>query len=161
MTGKRIVWVLGLCAISLAGWAQDTKKVYRPDFPGSFNVELGVNQAQSPPTNFKKGFWGSRTVNVYYQYPIRIRNSSFTFVPSAGMSFERFKLVNNYTLSPADSAGAYPLVSALNFHSGIKKSMIVTNYFEVPLEIKYYAKPNNPKRSFWIAAGVRGRWFLR
>ncbi len=49
--------------------AQEAKKVKRPDLPGSFIVEFGFNTAQgTTPANYDQGVWGSRTLNLYYQY---------------------------------------------------------------------------------------------
>ena len=73
--------VLLVCLVSgFAGFAQETetKKSTRPDIPGNFLVELGLNLKNGiVPPNFQKGFWGSRTIKFYYQYPIRVRKSNY------------------------------------------------------------------------------------
>ncbi|NJM25397.1 MAG: hypothetical protein HC859_07825 [Bacteroidia bacterium] len=67
-----------------AALAQDAAKPAktRPDIPGSFVVEFGFNQPLSVPDTMNLGFWGSRTMNVYYIYDIRILkvNSAFILV---------------------------------------------------------------------------------
>lgn len=124
-----------------------------PDLPGSFVLEFGFNQTLDAPDTFDIGFWGSRFVNVFYQFDKRIGNSKFSIHPGLGFSLERFKLKNNYTLS--STASSTELVPASDFYPGIKKSMLVTNYFEVPVEIRFSTRPDDPSRSFRISAGGR------
>jgi hypothetical protein len=72
-------------SISLSAVSQETKKAKRPDLPGSFIIEFGFNTAQgSTPANFDQGVWGSRTLNLYYQYPIRLWKTKFRFNPALG-----------------------------------------------------------------------------
>lgn len=140
--------------------AQEQKqRVKRPDLPGAFLLEFGFNRAQgSTPANFEQGFWGSRTLNLYYQYPIRLWNSKFSYRPAAGFSFERYKLTNNYTLDKQVSGdGTYRLVPASDLGMpNADKSMVIMNYFDImPAEIRYDTKPNDPNRSIHLSAGVR------
>lgn len=124
-----------------------------PDLPGSFVLEFGFNQTLDAPDTFDIGFWGSRSLNVFYQFDKRIGNTKFSVHPGFGFSLERFKLKNNYTL--ASTASDTELVPAADFYPGIKKSMIVTNYIEVPVEIRFSTKPDDPRRSFRVSVGGR------
>ena len=152
-----------LLALVLAGFAansQDTekKKTVRPDIPGSLLVELGVNVKNGiTPPNFDKGFWGSRTFNVYYQYPLRLFKSKISFNPGIGLSLERWKLTNDYTLaSQPGSDGTYRLLPADSVFPGtIHRSQIVNNYVEVPLEFRFDTNPEDIARSFNISLGGR------
>jgi hypothetical protein len=167
---KRSALVFVLSLISVGLWAQEkTKKVYRPDIPGFFLIDFGVNNGLGKPQYFKQGFWGSRTLNLYYHYPIRIGQSKFSYNPGAGFSFERFKLTNNYTLMPQpDATGAYYLdnpasttgsgSSSIAFlqNTSIKKSMLVANYFDLmPVEFRFDTNPKDRSRSFNISVGAR------
>ncbi len=146
---------------SLSLFAQEKpkpRKVARPDIPGTFIFEFGFNRGRKVPTNFDQGFWGSRTVNFYYQYPIRILHSKFSFVPGIGLSLERYKLINNFTLNPVkDPAdGSFALISANALqHIGAYKSMLVTNYFELPVGFRFDTHPEDIARSFNITVGGR------
>jgi len=152
----RIVFVLLLSLLmSVSVLAQTTKKVARPDIPGSFVFDFGFNRARLIPPNFKQGFWGSRTVNLYYQYPLRIARTKFSFVPGIGLSLERFKLVNNYTFGPVNPDGSFPLVAANTLYPGIYKSMIVTNYFELPVGFRFDTHPEDIARSLSVSLGGR------
>lgn len=154
---SRVLVVLLLVTASLTTFAQEkVKKVARPDIPGSFLVDIGINRGISSAENFKQAFWGSRTLNLYYQYPLRFGRSKFSFNPGVGVSLERFKLKNKFSLNPIkDTEGTYSLYNADTVFSGVKKSMIVANYFEIPLELRFDSKPEDVATSFNFAIGAR------
>jgi hypothetical protein len=158
----RSVVLLAFVLAGIAGYSQDTakekKKSSRPDIPGSILVELGVNVKNGvTPQNFTKGFWGSRTMNFYYQYPIRLFKSKVSFNPGIGLSLERWKLTNDYTLSPKPAKdGTYRLMPADSLYPGtIHRSQIVNNYIEMPLEFRFDTNPEDIARSFNISIGGR------
>ncbi len=166
----RSVLVLVFVLTGIAGFSQDStavktapatakKKSFRPDIPGSFLVELGLNFKNGVvPPDFKQGFWGSRTVNFYYQYPIRIMKSRISFNPGIGLSLERWKFTNGFTLAPTPiSDGSYPLVPAKDLYPNgtVKRSMLVNNYIEAPLEFRYDTNPEDIARSFNVSIGGR------
>ncbi|MBI1767495.1 MAG: hypothetical protein HYR67_03875 [Bacteroidetes bacterium] len=155
---KRIVFFFILCFSSIGLLAQEkTKKVYRPDIPGSFLIDFGFNSGQSKPQGFTQGFWGSRTLNIYYHYPVRIGETKFTYNPGGGFSFERFKFTNNYTLV-LQTDGTYLLEDPTSIlqSSTIKKSMLVANYFDLmPLEFRFDTNPKDVSRSFSVSIGAR------
>lgn len=124
-----------------------------PDLPGSFVLEFGFNRTLDAADTFDIGFWGSRTVNVFYQLDKRIGDTKFSIHPGLGFSFERFKLVNNYTLT--SSVSETRLIPASDLYPGVKKSMLVTNYINVPVEIRFSTRPDDPSRSFRASVGGR------
>jgi hypothetical protein len=160
--------ILALAGISLAGWSQDSKakKTGRPDLPGNFMIDLGLNRALDRPEHFNQGLWGSRTVNLYYQYPIRLGKSKFSFNPGAGLSMERWRFTNGFTLRDTiELDGGLPAetqVEQFNLVRGstilgvpARKSMLITNYFEIPVEFRFDTRPEDPARSFNVAIGGR------
>lgn len=155
-----------IVALTVGTWSahaqEKQKKAFRPDIPGNFLIDFGFNTTQNTPTNFVQGGWGSRTLNLYYHYPVRLFNSKFFFNPGAGFSFERFKLTNNYTLSSTPTNGAYLLVQAPTvlqtngITPSIDKSMLVANYFDLmPVEIRFNNNPKDPGRGVNVAVGAR------
>jgi len=156
---RSLVALTLLLGVGFSAMAQEnSKKATRINIPGSFLIDIGVNRGISTPQNFEQGFWGSRTVNLYYQYPIRIGHTKFSLVPGAGLGLERYKLNNNYTLNAKPGTdGTYALVKADTsiLYPGTKKSMIVANYFDVPIEIRFDSRPEDLSRSFNLAIGAR------
>jgi hypothetical protein len=155
---KKFACILLFSAAVTAAFSQESKRSSaRPDIPGTFVLELGVNRALERPTLFRTGLWGSRTVNLYYQYDIRILQSRFSFVPGIGLSLERYKFTNNrivrYAGNTTDSVTlANPAQLGL---SRVQKSQLITNYLEVPLELRYSSNPEDPARSFKASIGAR------
>jgi hypothetical protein len=130
------------------------KGISRPNLPGNFVLELGVNQPINAPSDFKKGFWGSRTLNIYYQHDMRIGQSNFSFLPGIGLSLERFKFTNGGMIGYQNDS-LRVILPANNSIKGIRKSQLVTNYIEVPLELCYRTNPEDPARSFKASIGGR------
>jgi hypothetical protein len=150
--------ILFFCSVTaFAQENQPIKKRGRPDIPGTFVVELGLNRAQQAPSDFKIGLWGSRTINFYYQYDIRILKSRFSFVPGIGLSLERYKFKNNNILSYANNTtdSVVLMTPTQAGITGVKRSQLITNYIEIPIEIKYSSKPDDPARSFKASIGGR------
>ena len=134
-----LVFLLGISCTLLAQTETPARKVSRrPDIPGAFAMELGFNFDLSAPNEFSLGFWGSRTFNLYYQYEMRILKSSFSFVPGIGLSLERFKFTNDYTMGydPNDLESIVMITPAESGLAGIRKSQLITNYIDVPVEIE-------------------------
>lgn len=176
-----IAILLTLAYGAIAQSTETTKKTARPDIPGTFVLELGLNRLTEKPNKLKYGFWGSRTLNVYYQYDMRIAKSKFSFHPGIGFAMERFKLMraeqtsgtktitqSNPTLG-YDTEGNTVFLPAANYiydadtldqinWSGsyrTKKSMLAMNFIEVPVEIRFSTNPDDPARSFKVGVGGR------
>jgi hypothetical protein len=130
-------------------------KYNRPNIPGTFALELGINSALDAPSRFDLGLWGSRTLNVYYQYEIRIMKSKFSFVPGIGLSLERFKFKNNATLGYDDQDSLKLFIPSETGMTGIRKSHLVANYFDIPLELRFSTNPEDAARGFKLAVGGR------
>ena len=159
---KRLIIAALALTISGSMQAQEKKrKAYKPDIPGFFLIDFGFNSTFGSPPYFTKGFWGSRTLNVYYHYPIQIGNSKFSYNPGAGFAFERFKLTNNYTLPQVVQSDGYfdlinPNTLAAFSNATIQKSMIVSNYLDfMPIEFRFDTNPKDPSRSFNVSLGGR------
>ncbi len=152
-----LLTLIFVCSVSFAQKSQN--KVPRPDIPGNFMIDFGFNQGINTPTNFSQKFIGSHTINLYYQYPIRFGKSRFSFNPGIGFSFERFKMKNYYYLKEsATTKGQYDLVSTASLFpnaSSIKKSQLINNYVEIPLDFRFDTKPEDISRSFNVAIGGR------
>lgn len=173
--------LFSILLISFSSFGQQ-KKVARPDLPGSFIIDFGFNQPQNKPSGFSPKFIGSHSVNLYYQYPIRFGKSKFSFNPGIGFSFERFKFKTttqtltgvkapyyNTLLESKTEAGVYEMhphytVSQTAISGGsridttythVKKSQLVNNYVEIPLEFRFDTAPEDISHSFNIALGAR------
>jgi hypothetical protein len=158
--------------LTTAAFAQyeTVTKTKRPSIPGTFLVDVGVNRALNAGPTWQQGLWGSRTINLYYQYPIRFGRTKFSFNPGIGLSMERWKFTSGAILiDTVELTGNVPsavqveqydlLRASREYPSLATKSMLVTNYLEVPLEFRFDTKPEDIARSFNVAIG--GRFGLR
>lgn len=158
---KKIAVIVLLSALFTSAYSQETtapkrKGIARPDIPGTFTLEFGFNRAPGSNSDFSEAFWGSRTINIYYQYDFRILKSGFSFVPGIGVSLERFKFKNGRTLAYSQPDDILRLMTHTDAgYPGMRKSQLITNFVEVPLEICYRTNPEDPARSFKISAGYR------
>ena len=155
---RSLLVLFSLFFVSFSLLAQEKpRKAARPNIPGSFMIDIGINRGMGKPANFKQGAWGSRTLNLYYQYPIRFGRSKFSFNPGIGTSLERWKFTNHYVLADTtkDSQQNFLLYPGTTFYKGIKKSMLIANYIEIPLEFRFDTAPEDIARSFNVAIGGR------
>jgi hypothetical protein len=157
---RRFSVLLLLFIVIFSASAQDKpKKAAMPDIPGSFILDFGFNRAITPAQNFQQDFFGSRTVNIYYRYPIRFGKSKFSVVPSIGLSLERFQFSNNYTVNrSSEPDGSYRLIAVkdlITTSTSTSKSMLITNYFELPIGFRFDSKPEDIASSASIELGGR------
>ena len=164
-----------LCITTLIALAQlepEPKPKGRPDIPGTFMVEYGFNWFTRPPQDLKKEWWGSRTVNFYYQYDKQFAASNWSVHSGLGFGLEQYKLLSynqpfaDTTLKVKvptfilDATGRTILTSSGAVLYGdttrsAKKSMFITNYIDVPIEFRFTTNPNDPAKSFKAAIGGR------
>jgi hypothetical protein len=172
---KKLSLIFALCAVAAATMAQRAPSLKgRPNIPGTFQIDLGVNRLTERPNDIKIGFWGSRSLTLYYFRDIQIAKSKFSIHPGIGFSFERYKFIdfekrwstdtvrrNTPTLVLNDQGNtifqqsARVLYGAADTLSAIRKSMLVTNYLDIPLEFRFSTNPYDPARSFKVSVGGR------
>lgn len=165
MTKKALFLVL-LSSLTFAAFAQtdlepEKKKKGRPNLPGTFAIDLGLN-FPTKKAGFKTNAFGSRTLNIYYYYDYRVGNSKFSLHPGIGFGLERYKFSNDRT--PAYVAGPnsnfetlemIPAEDVVPFASSIKKTQLITNYLDIPLEVRFSTNPDDPGRSLKISLGFK------
>lgn len=145
-------------AIAPGALAQKTNSPARPDVPGTLLVDVGVNLLQNNAVGeMETGVWGSKTVNIYYLYDLRIGDSKFFILPGFGLGLDKYKFDENVTLEvPLDNPDTTVLTdlgTLFGGNAGIKKSKLATNYFDIPLELRFYSDPDNISRSFKVGIG--------
>ena len=128
------------------------KRNARPDIPGTLLVELGWNILRDNPSEMEIGTLGSRTFNLYYFYNIELPFASgrFELMPGFGVGLDRYRFEDDITLASNNDVEIVELEDL-----DVTKSMLVSNYFDVPLELRFYANPNDKKRSFKVGLGFK------
>lgn len=133
-------------------------KPARPDVPGTLLVDVGVNLLQNNNVDqMETNLWGSKTVNIYYLYDIQLGQSKFFILPGFGLGLDKYKFEEDVTLevplSNPDTTVLTDLNTMFGGNAGINKSKLATNYFDIPLEFRFYSDPLNKSRSFKVGIG--------
>jgi hypothetical protein len=164
MFKKPVIFVL-FVAFSSITFAQAQvstveKKKGRPNIPGTFAIDFGFN-IPSEKEGFNTNFFGSRTLNIYYYWDHQIGKSNFSVHPGIGFGLERYKFSNDKTLgyipgpsSDYDTLRMVPVTSVIT-PSSIKKTGLITNYIDIPLEVRFNSNPDDPGRSFKVSLGFK------
>lgn len=158
---KKLVFSLLFLAFTSSIFAQSQespveKKKGRPDIPGTFAIDLGFN-LPTEKEGFNTNFFGSRTLNIYYYYDYQLGNSNFSVHPGIGLGLERYKFNNDKTLGydAEDSLHMVLVSDILPTASSIKKTGFITNYIDIPLEVRFSSNPSDPGRSFKMSLGFK------
>ncbi|MTI40631.1 hypothetical protein E1140_14100 [Fulvivirga lutimaris] len=166
---KNLIAILILSTVSLSVMAEGVpqlkaergpmkirKRQARPDVPGHLLIEFGVNLLLNDDPAIETEILGSRTLNFYYLYDFRIGNSKFFFLPGIGVGLDRYKFDEDVTLTrTVDGLGEKVTTFDTISTGGIKKSMLATNYLDIPLELRFYGNPNDQRRSFKVGVGFK------
>lgn len=157
---KKLTFLVILLAFSTVTFAQTTsttaeRKKGRPNIPGTFQIDFGYNLP------IDHGDFGTRpmrstTVNFYYYHDMRIGKSKFSFHPGVGVGLDRYGFSKYRTLAYAATGDHVELITPNpTTMPGVKKSKLITNYIDIPLELRYSTNPENPNRSFKVSLGVK------
>ena len=153
---KNLSILLLLITLGSTAFGQDNPEVKqkkgRPNIPGTFQVDVGFN-LPSEKDGFNTNFFGSSTVNVYYFYDKRIGKSNFSIHPGIGFGLERYKFNNNKTLGYDGGMDTVSMV--LSTLPNLKKTKLITNYIDFPLEVRFSTRPDDPNRSFKVSLGFK------
>lgn len=166
---KNLLAILILSTVSLSVMAEGVpqlkaerapmkirKRQARPDVPGHLLIEFGMNLLLNDDPAIETEIMGSRTLNFYYLYDIRIANTKFYFLPGVGVGLDRYKFDEDVTVvrdlnDLGEKVTTFDTIST----GGIKKSMLVTNYLDIPLELRFYGNPDDQRRSFKAGIGFK------
>lgn len=153
---KKLNILLILLTLSCAAFAQGDvvpkPKKGRPNIPGTFQVDFGLN-LPSEKAGFNTSLMGSSTVNIYYFYDMRLWKSKFSIHPGIGLGLERYKFNNNKTL--VYNEGMDTVFMDFVDKPNLRKSKLITNYVDIPFEIRFNSRPDDPNRSFKVSLGFK------
>ena len=127
-----------------------------PDFPGALVFDWGINYFDKNSGIMDTKPWSSPTLNVYYMYDHRIGDSRFSVNFGAGVGNEKYTFNSNVTFvdtlgfTKMDSIANVPFFSTAG---GVKKTQMVINYIDIPLEFRVHSRKNDHKRAFYLALG--------
>lgn len=122
-----------------------------PNLPGSLRIGFALSFLNNAPAEMSTRWIRNRSVDVYYIADVPLGDSRFIFNPGLGLGLERIGFANDITLQ---RTAAGTVISPLS-EMDVNKSLLVFNYVDIPLELKFHANRINPNRGFNIAIGGR------
>jgi hypothetical protein len=159
---KKILGIILVVLISNAVIAQEEGKKGKPDIPGTLLIDLGFSFLNSAPESMDTKFFGSKTINFYYQYDIPFGDASkFSVHPGVGIGIDKFSfdkdvilnLDTDYNVVLDDFATLFP-------NGKLKKSKWSSTYVDIPLEFRFHTNPDDKARSFKVGLGGRIGYLL-
>jgi Outer membrane protein beta-barrel domain len=121
-----------------------------------FVLQLATNIWSGAPdsvTNYIKGF--NRSANFYVMYDIPFKsNPKFSAAIGIGVTTSNiyFKKMEVDVTANSPKLPFTRTDTGFNF----KKYKVATSYLEIPLEIRFMSKPEDPNKSMKFAIGVKG-----
>ena len=127
-----------------------------PDIPGNLVIDIGFNLLVDKAAEMDRKWWGSKSVGLYYTFNIAPKNLFFSINPGIGVGLEKYALDDDITLVPAvdDEIGRISVIDTLSEDLSVRKSKIATNYFEIPLEFRFYTNQEDRERGVFFALGA-------
>ncbi|MEX0811576.1 MAG: porin family protein [Chitinophagales bacterium] len=103
--------------------------------------------------------WHSLGFNFHFMYDMIIKKSRFSFAPGIGIGTSH--IYNNSEIVKTDSTSFFRPIGDGDQKGGytmdeLKGNKLTLVYLDVPLELRYRAKPNNNNKAFKMAIGVKG-----
>ena len=102
--------IIILTIVSGVAFAQSTDDVKKgkPDIPGTLLMDVGFNILNDGPADMDLKFFGSKSVNLYYQYDIPFGDSKFSFHPGIGVGMDKYRFQDDVSLNHGpDLTGTY------------------------------------------------------
>lgn len=167
---KQVFFIAILIGLSTSIFAQDnteSKKdsesspAYRytpsPDFPGALVIDWGINYFDNNSGIMDADPWKSPTFNIYYMYAHRLGDSRFSVNFGAGVGNEKYTFKAPVTFSDSLTTTIIQPIDTVPFFDNkiiaLKKTQMVINYIDFPLEFRVHSRKNDHKRAFYLAIG--------
>lgn len=160
---KKLTLLFIATLLTVSTYAQEKQKTPiggRPDIKGDLFLDFGFNVLNNRPSDLNTNFFPSRTLNVYYQYPINLfgDQSGFTLNPGFGFGMDKLafrnnrNLFNNPLLGP-ESSRLVDISTVYGQDVEVSTNNFALNYFDIPVEIRYHFNKKNYGKSMKIAIG--------
>lgn len=157
---KIFILTLTVLAISNCVFAQSEKKKKKYDLSNRaadhFMIQYGFDRWTGTPDSIRVKS-NSRHFNFYFMLDKPFQNSpKFSVAYGVGISSSNIFFDKNYVNLKSNS----PLLPFSRSYSGndssyFNKFKLTTIFVEAPIELRYYANPENPNKSWKAALGVK------
>ncbi|SHO63363.1 porin family protein [Algoriphagus zhangzhouensis] len=132
----------------------------RPNIPSDLKIEFGFNVLNNRPEDMGTNFFGSRSLNVYYQHPINIfgATSGFTLDPGVGFGTDKWSFQETMNLfndaeKGTDASDFLDLSDVYGDGLSVDYNKFALNYFEIPVDLVYHVNKANYTKGFRVSVG--------
>jgi hypothetical protein len=144
--------IYAFCGIKTDSTNSDSFGKSQPKAWNRFLMDVGLNQLQNVPQQLELNAWRSKGVNLYYYYRVRLFKDKLTLNPGFGLGLDSYSF-NNHIIIGTSSTGQFQShIDTLN--RDILKTKLATNYFDIPLELRFKSS-NDDLKAFRIAIGAK------
>ncbi len=131
----------------------------RPNIKGDLFLDFGFNTLNNRPEDLSTRFIGSRIINLYYHFPINLKEGSgFTLNPGFGFGLEKYAFGDDSNLfnNPAvgtNSSQLLPITEVFGEDIEIGANTFAANYFDIPIEVRYHVNKRDYDKGVRVALG--------
>lgn len=125
----------------------------RPDLPGKLLINIGSSYFVNAPAGMETKIFESRPLDLYYTNHFDIPNLKLSFVPGIGFGFDRYSFKKSVVLDYQTVDGEETLVLDSIDNVTALRSKLITNYIDVPLELRFVPNIDAKERSLFIGLG--------
>lgn len=161
---KRFLLLLVCSTLALGAFAQDTtstadkpkEKTAQTGSRDRIVIEVGFDhwhQADGKHTDVK---WFSRSYGFYFMYDLLLGKSRFSVAPGVGFGISNVFTTRGLVEDTASTYFADHIDAYGVANDDVKKHKLSTAFIDIPLELRYRAKPNSKNKSFKMAVGFKG-----
>jgi hypothetical protein len=149
---KRLLIVI-LVLAGLSALAQRNQSTGKPIKKDNFIIDIGYCSLINPPPNIRFDIGYSAAFQLFYDHQFKAKVLS----GAIGIGYSNDNYYNNGYISHKDSIkGDYTTFYPFgDLDSTVKRNKYVTNYFDIPVELRFRSKPNIKGHSWKASLGFR------
>ena len=149
---KKVFLVL-LIALSIQGVSQKNQRTGKPIKQDNLLIDVHYSSLVNAPANIRFDFGYGASFQLMYDYQFQAKVLS----GAIGIAYSNDNYYNNGYISHYDTINGdyttfYPFG---DLDSAVKRNKYVTNYLDIPVELRFRSKPNIKGHSWKASLGFR------
>ncbi|UTW63851.1 PorT family protein [bacterium SCSIO 12741] len=148
----RVLITTLLLMVAFGAMAQRGQRTGKPIKEDNLLVDLTYESLGNQPAGVHFDFGFGASFQLLYDHQFKVK----TLSGAIGIGYSNANYYNNAMLLHKDSVlGDYAQFIPMPEDSSYKRNKYVTNYFDIPVEIRYRSKPNSSGHSWKAAVGFK------
>ena len=149
---KKSVLILVTLFLGMVAYSQRKSDSNRPIKKDNFTIDITYDALTNHPKDVSF-YFGS---GICFQTMIDLKLNSKVFNGAFGIGYTHSNYYNNgYAIHTDSILGDYTTFLPIPADSSYKRSKYVTNYFDIPFELRYRSIPNDKGHSWKAAVGFK------